>query len=35
LDVGEYPTAIGDIFFYCLCFMMTEAGKMRLVEKGE
>ena len=29
------PAPVRDAFHYCLCLLMVEAGKMRLVEKGE
>jgi hypothetical protein len=29
------PAPMRDAFHYCLCLLMVEAGKMRLVENGE
>ena len=29
------PAPVRDAFHYCLCLLMVETGKMRLVENGE
>ena len=33
LDAQTPP--VRDVFHYCLCLLMVQAGKMRLVENGE
>ena len=32
--VDAQPEPVRDAFHYCLCLLMVEAGKMRLVEEG-